>query len=136
MAAPWPIDAVSRFAGVDVYGVEGFYLPYLYALSDQVGASVSGLLFLKGQRGTWRAALAGYLRQPAMAASLLIIVVVPLGLIAARASGFSPGTQVLTALETIVANLCWVPPLIGSLAERRALATRRGVSSEEPPASR
>lgn len=37
---PWIIDLVSRIAGVDVYGVEGFYIPYFYAISDQIGASI------------------------------------------------------------------------------------------------
>jgi hypothetical protein len=53
-----------------------------------------------------------------MMASLTVVVLVPLGLLFARLLGFSPTTQVYTALETIVANLCWVPPLIGWLAER------------------
>jgi hypothetical protein len=56
---PGFIDGVSRLAGIDVYGVEGFYI--------------------------------------------------------ARLMGFSPTTQVYTALETTVANLCWVPPLVGWL---------------------
>ena len=36
IAIPWIIDLGSRLAGVDVYGIEGFYIPYFYALSDQV----------------------------------------------------------------------------------------------------
>jgi hypothetical protein len=119
MAAPWLIDALSRAAGVDVYGVEGFYLPYFYALSDQIGASVSGLLFSKRKAGAWRLALLSYLRHPVMAASLAVILVVPIALFAARVAGFSPDTQLRTAIETIAANLCWVPPLVGSLAERK-----------------
>jgi hypothetical protein len=54
-----------------------------------------------------------------MLASLLVILLVPLGLLSARSFGFSPTNQVLTALETVVANLCWVPPLVGWLRERR-----------------
>jgi len=53
MAAPWLIDWASRALGVDVYGVGGFYIPYFYALSDQIGANVSGLLFLRREEGTW-----------------------------------------------------------------------------------
>jgi hypothetical protein len=119
MAAPWGIDVVSRLAGVDVNGVQGFYLPYFYALSDQIGASVSGLVFLRRRNATWGATVASYIRHPVMAASLLVIVCVPLALFVVRASGFVPSTQILTAVETIAANLCWVPPLVGSLAERR-----------------
>ena len=119
MAVPWAIDLVSRLAGVDVNGVQGFYLPFFYALSDQIGANVSGLLFLRRKNAAWGATLASYVRHPAMVASLLVVVSVPLGLFVVRASGFVPNTQILTAVETIAANLCWVPPLVGSLAERR-----------------
>lgn len=35
-------------------------------------------------------------------------------------SASSPGTQVLTAAETITANLCWLPPVVGWLSERRS----------------
>jgi len=56
-----------------------------------------------------------------MLASLLIILIVPIGLFAARAEGFSPTTQTLTALETIAANLCWVPPLVGLLRDRNTI---------------
>lgn len=53
-----------------------------------------------------------------MLASLLVILIVPAGLLAARIAGFSPATQTYTALETIAANLCRVPPLVGWLRER------------------
>lgn len=120
MAFPWVIDLGSRLAGLNVYGVGGFHIPYFYAMSDQIGASVSGLLYLRRQRSSWRQALGAYLRHPVMIASLVVILSVPLGLLAARLLGFSPTTQVRTALETIVANLCWVPPLVGWLGERRS----------------
>jgi hypothetical protein len=119
MTVPWWIDGLSRLLGVDVYGVSGFYIPYFYGLSDQIGASITGLLFLRRERGSWGAALAAYFRHPVMVSGLLIILGVPLALLAARLLGFRPSTQVLTALETIAANLCWVPPLVGALAERR-----------------
>jgi hypothetical protein len=50
MVFPWRVDAVSRLAGVDVYGWRGFYIPYLYAMSDQIGASAAGLLFCAGAK--------------------------------------------------------------------------------------
>lgn len=118
MFVPWVIDWGSRFLGVDVYGVEGFYIPYFYALSDQIGANVSGLIFLRKKGPSWAEAIAQYIRHPVMLASLLIIFIVPVGLLVARMLGFSPTTQTLTALETIAANLCWVPPLVGWLKER------------------
>ena len=49
-----------------------------------------------------------------------------LGLLAARLLGFVPDTQLATALETIIANVCWLPPLVGWLAERKARSARSG----------
>lgn len=120
MSAPWVIDWGSRSLGVNVYGVEGFYIPYFYALSDQIGANVAGLIFLRRKERSWRRAITQYLGHPVMLASLLIILLVPIGLLVARAVGFSPTTQTSTALETIAANLCWVPPLVGWLANRNS----------------
>jgi hypothetical protein len=57
-----------------------------------------------------------------MLAGLVVILGAPVGLITARLLGFSPTTQVLTAVETIAANLCWVPPFVGWMAERRRRA--------------
>ncbi len=116
---PWFIDMASRLIGINVYGVEGFYIPYFYALSDQIGANISGLVFLRKKEGSWSVAIKQYTRHPVMLASLLIILIVPVGLLAARIAGFSPTTQTYTALETIAANLCWVPPLVGWLRERK-----------------
>ncbi|UCF73286.1 MAG: hypothetical protein JSW35_02200 [Deltaproteobacteria bacterium] len=115
MIVPWIIDWGSRILGVNVYGVEGFYIPYFYAMSDQIGANVSGLIFIRRKTGSFSRALLTYFRQPVMLTSLVIIFVVPAGLLSARLMGFSPKTQILTALETIVANLCWLPPFLGWL---------------------
>ncbi len=119
MVLPWIIDWGSRFLGVDVYGVEGFYIPYFYALSDQIGANASGLLFLLRKERSWSKAIREYIHHPVMLTSLLVILIVPLGLLTARLLGFSPTTQMFTALETIAANLCWLPPLMGWVKERR-----------------
>ncbi len=118
MGAPWIIDWGSRLAGVDVYGVGGFYIPYFYAMSDQIGANVSGLVYLRRKEGTWPAALRRYARSAVMLTSLAVILAVPVGLLTARLAGFSPTNQTATALETIAANLCWLPPLVGWLRER------------------
>ncbi len=123
MVFPWMIDIGSRLAGVNVYGIEGFYIPYFYAMSDQIGANLSGLIFLRRQHGQWKTALGHYGHHPVMLASLAVIVLVPLGLLAARLLGFSPTTQIYTALETIAANLCWVPPVVGWYVERRDQAS-------------
>jgi hypothetical protein len=120
MVLPWLVDAGSRLTGVDVYGWQGFYIPYLYAMSDQIGASAAGLVFLRRREGGWLSAAASYFRHPVMLASLGVVLIVPVALLGARLLGFSPTTQVYTAIETIAANLCWVPPLIGWLRERKA----------------
>jgi hypothetical protein len=52
-----------------------------------------------------------------MLASLFDITLFPLELLGARILGFSP-THTFTALETIAANLCWTPPLVGWINEK------------------
>lgn len=121
MGLPWLVDAASRAAGVDVYSIESFYIPFFYAMSDQLGASVSGFLFIRKRYQSHPAGVVrAYLSHPVMLAGLAVIFVVPVGLAIARSIGFSPDTQVLTAVETIAANLCWIPPLVGWLWGRRA----------------
>lgn len=119
LTIPWWIDWGSRALGVDVYGVQGFYIPYFYGMSDQIGANLSGLLYLRRREGSWRQGLSSYLRHPVMLSGLVLVLLIPVGLLTARLLGFSPTTQITTALETIAANLCWIPPLTGWLAERR-----------------
>ncbi|MDH3456170.1 MAG: hypothetical protein OER90_04955 [Gemmatimonadota bacterium] len=119
LTIPWWIDWGSRLLGVDVYGIEGFYIPFFYAMADQIGGNVSGFVFLRRRTGSLGNALTEYLRHPVMLTGLVVIVVVPVGLWTARLLGFSPTTQVLTAVETILANLCWLPPAVGWWSERR-----------------
>ena len=126
MAVPWVIDWGSRLLGVDVYGVAGFYIPYFYAMSDQIGGNVSGFLFLRRRSDSFGSAVRAYLRHPVMLTGLVIIFAVPAGLLLARILGFSPTTQLLTAGETILANLCWLPPAVGWWSGRRA--ERAGVA--------
>ena len=103
---PWIVDWGSRSAGIDPYGWESFYIPYLYAMSDQIGGSAAGFLFLRRREGSWLLAAAQYILHPVMITSVAVLLVVPFGLLMARLIGFSPTTQVYTALETIAANLC------------------------------
>src|SRR3546814_6389830 len=70
MVFPWIVDAGSRVAGVDVYSPEAFYIPWLYAMSDQMGANVAGLLHLWRKQGAATRAVARYLRHPVMLTSL------------------------------------------------------------------
>ena len=115
---PWIIDAASRMAGVDVYGIQGFYIPYFYALSDQIGANISGMVYLKRIEGSWSAGIYRYIHHPVMLTSIAVILLVPLGLLSARVLGFSPTTQTFTAFETIAANLCWLPPVVGWMVQK------------------
>jgi hypothetical protein len=119
MGFPWIIDWGSRLLGINVYGVGAFYIPYFYALSDQIGANISGFVFLYRREKAFAPALAKYFKNPVMVSSLAIILVVPFGLLAARLLGFVPATQFSTALETVIADLCWVPPLVGWLVGRK-----------------
>lgn len=119
MTFPWWIDLASRLLGVNVYGIESFYIPFFYGMSDQIGANISGLFFLRRREGNWGKAFQAYVRHPVMLSGLALILIVPVGLLTSRLLGFSPTTQVLTAFEAIAANLCWIPPMLGSFAERK-----------------
>lgn len=74
MVSPWIVDAISRMAGIDVYGVGGFYIPYMYAMSDQMGACILGLLYLQREEGTWRKTIRRYLHHPVMLVSFTVII--------------------------------------------------------------
>ena len=110
---------VRTLAGEGESIFEGFYIPFFYANSDQIGANISGLIYIKRREKSWGPALRKYFRHPVMVTSLLTIIMVPIGLFLARSAGFRPTTQVLAAFETIAANLCWLPPLVGAYFERR-----------------
>ncbi len=117
IALPWVVDWGSRLAGINMYSWKSFYVPYLYAMGDQIGATLSMFLFFARGEGGILPGLVRYLQNPVSVASLLIILIVPIGLLTARLLGFSPTTQILVSLETIAANLCWVPPLVGAILE-------------------
>lgn len=119
MFVPWIVDWGSRWLGIDVYSVESFYIPFFYAMSDQMGANISGALFLRKKQGTWGKAFKVYFKNPVMITSLSVILFVPMGLLVVRIFGFSPTTQKYTALETIAANLCWLPVLVGWYSEKQ-----------------
>jgi hypothetical protein len=121
IAVPWLIDWTSRAGGVDMYGAGSAYVPFFYAMGDQIGASLTGLLFLRQNTTSSVEAVKAYFRHPVMVASTVVIIVAAVGLLLLRMAGFSPTTQILTAIETIVFNLGWIPPLVGSLSERRKL---------------
>ncbi len=119
MTFPWFVDFISRLLGVDVYSWQGFYIPYLYAMSDQIGANISGFIYIRRKEGALLPALRSYFKNPVMLTSLLVVLIVPLGLLIVRILGFSPDKNVLVALETIAANLCWLPPLVGFIFSRK-----------------
>lgn len=119
MSVPVAIHLASVALGRDLLGVETFYVPYFYGMSDQIGANVVGFHHLYRDEGGIRDAAARYLRHPVMVTSLAVILSLPFVLFLVRAAGYQPDTQVKAALETIVANLCWIPPVVGGLVERR-----------------
>ncbi|MDY7081792.1 MAG: hypothetical protein SXQ77_05150, partial [Halobacteria archaeon] len=117
MSVPLVIHTVSWFAGLDMTGVSTFYVPYFYGMSDQIGANALGFRHLYHREGGLMNAVSSYVRHPVMVTSLVVILSLPVVLFLLRFSGFAPTTQVKAALETIVANLCWIPPVVGSLVE-------------------
>ncbi len=119
MLIPGFIDFASRFFGINVYGWEGFYIPYFYAMGDQIGANISGFIYLYGKERSLNKAITSYFKNPIMLSSLAVLIIVPVGLLTARLIGFSPDKNIYVALETIAANLCWVPPLVGYILEKK-----------------
>ncbi len=111
MAFPWAVDAISRLAGVDVRAPEGSYVAYLYSLADQLFATINGLRYHVRRAGSFRAGLQGYLHDPVMVTSLTVVTVPFLLLYLVRSAGWRPDTLLLAAVEAVLLNLCWVPPL-------------------------
>lgn len=128
MAFPWAVDALSRFAGVDVRAPEGSYVAYFYSLADQIGANVSGLRHHLRKSESLRAGLASYFHDPVMVASLTVITLPLAVLYLVRSAGWRPDLLVLAALEGILLNLCWVPPLVAWFWDRRLQRGLRAVT--------
>lgn len=87
-------------------------------MSGQIGANLAGLRHLTNEAGCLTGGLSRSLRYPVMVTSLAVVLALSVVLFALRASGLAPTTQVKAALETVVANLCWLPPVVGSLLGR------------------
>jgi len=128
MAFPWAVDAVSRFAGVDVRAPEGSYVAYFYSLADQIGANLSGLRHHLRQAGGLRAGLVSYFHDPVMVASLTVITLPLAILYLVRSAGWRPDLLVLAAVEGMLLNLCWVPPLVAWFWDRRLQRGLRAVT--------
>jgi len=128
MAFPWAVDAVSRFAGVDVRAPEGSYVAYFYSLADQIGANLSGLRHHVRRAGGLRAGLVSYFHDPVMVASLTVITLPLAILYLVRSAGWRPDLLVLAALEGILLNLCWVPPFVAWFWDRRLQRGLRAVT--------
>ena len=112
MAAPWAIDAVSRLAGVDVRAPEGSYVAYFYYLADQLFATINGLRYHVGRAGSFWGGVKRYFGDPVMATSFTIVTVPFLGLYLVRSSGWRPDSLLLAAIEGVLLNLCWAPPMM------------------------
>ena len=119
---PWFIHLFSYLLGIDSRSAEGFFVPYFYAMSDQIGANLLGFIYIMRQEKKISRTVLVYFKNPVMLTSLLIILVVPIGILLVRLLGFYPHTQKLVSLETIISNICWLPPLVGILWEKK----RRG----------
>ncbi len=128
MAFPWAVDALSRFAGVDVRAPEGSYVAYFYSLADQIGANLSGLRHHLRKSGSLRAGLVSYFHDPVMVASLTVITLPLAILYLVRSAGWRPDLLVLAALEGMLLNLCWVPPLVAWFWDRRLQRGLRAVT--------
>ena len=111
MAFPWLIDAASRLMGVDVRAPEGSYVAYLYSLADQLFATINGLRYHIRKAGSFWGGVRGYFRDPVMVSSFTIITLPFAGIYLIRAAGWRPDTLLLAALEGVLLNLCWIPPL-------------------------
>jgi hypothetical protein len=66
MTILWWIDAISRALGMDVYHAQGSYIRYFYAVSDQIGGNLIGLILLQRSSKPWREALSACFRHPVM----------------------------------------------------------------------
>lgn len=111
MAFPWAVDAVSRLAGVDVRAPEGSYVAYFYSLADQLFATLNGLRYHVRRAGGFWGGVKGYFHDPVMVASFTVVTLPFVALFLVRSAGWRPDLLVLAAVEAILLNLCWVPPL-------------------------
>jgi hypothetical protein len=124
MAFPWAVDAVSRLAGIDVRAPEGSYVAYFYSLADQLFATLNGLRYHVRRAGGFWGGVKGYFRDPVMVASFTVVTLPLITLFLVRSAGWRPDLLVLAAIEAILLNLCWVPPLTAWFWDRRL---RRGL---------
>lgn len=128
MAFPWAVDALSRLAGVDVRAPEGSYVAYFYSLADQLFANVNGLRYHIRRAGSVWGGMKNYSRDPVMVASFTIITL-PFGvLFLVRMAGWRPDLLVLAAVEAMLLNLCWVPPLTAWFWDRQLQRELRAVT--------
>ena len=116
---PWGIDYGSRRWGIATHGVVGFYLPFCYALTAQIDLNLQGWRRLRPTRRDLQSTVTAYWRDPSLRTGLLILLLVPVALVAVRSSGFRPTTYTRIAMETLLANLCWLPPLVAWLSLSR-----------------
>jgi hypothetical protein len=119
MAFPWVVDAVSRLAGVDVRAPEGSYVAYFYSLADQLFATLNGLRYHVRRAGSFWGGVKGYFHDPVMVASFTVVTLPLIALYLVRSSGWQPDLLLWVAVEAVLLNLCWVPPLTAWFWDRR-----------------
>ena len=119
MVFPWIVDAVSRLAGVDVRSPEGSYVAYFYSLADQLFATLNGLRYHVRRAGSFWGGVKGYFHDPVMVASFSVTTLPFVILYLVRSGGWRPDLLLLAAIEGVLLNLCWVPPLAAWFWDRR-----------------
>lgn len=119
MAFPWAVDAASRLAGVDVRAPEGSYVAYFYSLADQLFATLNGFRYHLRRAGGFWGGVKGYFHDPVMVTSFAVVTLPFLALYLVRSAGWRPDLLVLAAIEAILLNLCWLPPLAAWFWDRR-----------------
>jgi hypothetical protein len=97
---------------VDVRAPEGSYVAYFYSLADQLFATINGLRYHVGRAGSFWGGVKRYFGDPVMATSFTIVTVPFLGLYLVRSSGWRPDSLLLAAIEGVLLNLCWAPPMM------------------------
>ena len=72
----------------------------------------------------------GYFHDPVMVTSFTIVTLPFIGLYLVRSAGWRPDLLVMAAIEGILLNLCWMPPLAAWFWDGRLQAGLRQVTED------
>ena len=107
---------------------DGSFVAYFYSLADQLFASINGLRYHIRKAGSFWGGIRMYFHDPVMVSSFTIVTLPFAGIFLVRVSGWRPDTLVLVAVEGILLNLCWIPPLTAWVWDWRLQRGLRAVS--------